>query len=121
VRPVVEPSLVSKFTGAKLPAIPKVLTTSLHLLKALSTASRHELFTRPATPDADTVTKAVSLLLKPTSEDRGENAVIALENEVPSLKVTASEPAAVAPVWPDNILLPYDKLIEVTDALVAFT
>jgi len=104
-----------------LPAIAKVLTTPLHLLKAVSTARRHELFTRAATPDPETVTKAVSLLLKPTNEESGEKEAIALVYDVPSLKVTASEPAAVAPVWPDKVLLPYDKLIELTDALVAFT
>jgi hypothetical protein len=75
-----------------------VPTTPLHLLKAVNTAKRHELFTRLATPVADTVTKAVSLLLKPTSADKGENALIALANEVPSLKATNSEPAEVAPV-----------------------
>jgi len=56
------------------------------------------LFTKAATPDADTVTKAVSLLLKPTSEESGEKEAIALAYDVPSLKVTANEPAAVAPV-----------------------
>jgi len=76
----------------------KVLRTPLHLLYAVRVAKRHELFTRPATPEADTVTKAGSLLLKPTSDASGENDAIALAYEVPSLNETARAPALVAPV-----------------------
>ena len=77
----------------KLPAWP-----SPHTLNAVNTANRHELFIKVATPDDDTVTKAGSLLLKLSSDDKGENEVTALANEVPSLKLTATVAAEEAPV-----------------------
>jgi len=75
-----------------------LLRPSTHLLYAVKVANRQELFTRPATPDADTVTKDESLVLKPRSADKGENEATALAKEVPSLNEMATEPAEVAPV-----------------------
>jgi len=93
----------------------------MHLLYAVKVANRQELFTRPATPDADTVTKEGSLELKPRSADRGEKKTTALLIEVPSLNETATEPAEVAPKPPESVLLPKLKVIAVILTLVAFT
>ena len=106
VRPDVEPSLVSKVAGAKFPAIKyELVRPSEHLLNAVKVASCQELFTRVATPVDETLTKRGSLELKPSSADRGENEATALAKPVPSLKVTETDPAEVAPVTPDNVAL----------------